>query len=357
MSITLSSIDLHYLVRELKDFQDGLVDKIYMDEPYVFIRFYLRGQGKRFLNIGPNFPWESEKKPGPSRPHGFNDYLRKYISRAKITSISKVPGQRIIKITFEKETKIHMYLEFFGAGNVVLTDAHDKITSCLNRQRLQNRTITPGEQYPVDARDDLFTLEHDTLVRELIASDAPASKILASYAGRKWAVEVCLRAGIKEDKAIASKSEAEKLAHIVLELKDAPMSPVTYHQDDILKDVAPFKLVSSTRNTVKVPRMLVAYGEAYEPKVEVDVHDRKVSTITNRIAMQKERKVKLLKKAEDATAKAELIYSHYQEIYEILEAIKTARETLSWKEIKTRLKDHPIVKRIDEKNGKIHIEL
>ena len=51
------------------------------------------------------------------------------------------------------------------------------------------------------------------------------------------------------------------------------------------------------------------------------------------------------------------MYNKYQLIEGVLSQINFARKKHSWKEIKDKLKGHKVVKEINEKEGKIVIEI
>jgi len=55
--------------------------------------------------------------------------------------------------------------------------------------------------------------------------------------------------------------------------------------------------------------------------------------------------------------RAEIFYTNYNLIQNIITELKKARKKYSWKEIKEKLKDHKIIKDINEKEGKITIEI
>jgi predicted ribosome quality control (RQC) complex YloA/Tae2 family protein len=52
---------------------------------------------------------------------------------------------------------------------------------------------------------------------------------------------------------------------------------------------------------------------------------------------------------------ADLIYSNYALVQNIIKSIQDARTKYSWNEIKEKLKGNRLVKRIDEKQGKLTI--
>ena len=81
------------------------------------------------------------------------------------------------------------------------------------------------------------------------------------------------------------------------------------------------------------------------------------SKIQKILDMQKltiEKQKKTIKEGND---KGDLIYKHYNEIQDIIAELNKIRKKYSWKEIKTKLKSHKVIKEINEKTGKITLEL
>lgn len=59
-------------------------------------------------------------------PSGFVTRLRKYLKSRRVTSVTQVGTDRIIEIQFS-DGRYHLFLEFFAAGNIVLTDNDLKV--------------------------------------------------------------------------------------------------------------------------------------------------------------------------------------------------------------------------------------
>lgn len=59
-------------------------------------------------------------------PSAFTSRLRKFLKTRRCTSIAQVGTDRIIELQFT-DGAWHLYLEFFAAGNIILTDAENKI--------------------------------------------------------------------------------------------------------------------------------------------------------------------------------------------------------------------------------------
>ena len=73
--------------------------------------------------------------------------------------------------------------------------------------------------------------------------------------------------------------------------------------------------------------------------------------------MQEAKIIELQKSADENQRKGEAIYEKYQLAFSILEEIKKARKTHSWKEIKEKLKGHKIIKEVNEKTGEIVLDI
>ena len=65
----------------------------------------------------------------------------------------------------------------------------------------------------------------------------------------------------------------------------------------------------------------------------------------------------LERSSEENKRKGEFIYENYEQIKNILTEIIKAKEKFSWKDIKEKLKGHKVIKQVNEKEGKITVEL
>jgi predicted ribosome quality control (RQC) complex YloA/Tae2 family protein len=109
---------------------------------------------------------------------------------------------------------------------------------------------------------------------------------------------------------------------------------------------------NAAMDAVLTEKRLVAKQEERQ-KTEGKAKD-KAQAIIDAQTKQLER---MRQEAESCQRAGELIYERYHLVEEVLRELKVARERHSWKEIKERLKGHRVVKEIDEKTGKVTIEL
>lgn len=85
-------------------------------------------------------------------PSAFTARLRKFIKTRRCTSITQIGTDRIIELQFS-DGAYHLYLEFFAAGNVILTDADSKILAIL-------RNVSEGEGQESQKIGSIYSLEN-----------------------------------------------------------------------------------------------------------------------------------------------------------------------------------------------------
>ncbi|MBI2660997.1 NFACT family protein [Candidatus Woesearchaeota archaeon] len=102
MKKQLSSLDLHFLVSELKQLQDSRVDRIYQPEKSnIVIQVYKSNEGKKILNVmvGEGL-FLIDSRDEPSEPLNFCMLLRKYLDGMWLRRISQLNSERIIEFVF-----------------------------------------------------------------------------------------------------------------------------------------------------------------------------------------------------------------------------------------------------------------
>ena len=150
MKKQLSSIDLHYLMKELQVLQDSRIDKIYQPEKELIVfSLYKTNLGKRLLriDIGKSI-FIAEEKEAYEEIFGFGQFLRKHIDGYFLADLGQIEPERIIKLTFKtKEDTKFLYIEFFGKGNAILCDEHNVIMNALEHHEFRERVVKPRLRY------------------------------------------------------------------------------------------------------------------------------------------------------------------------------------------------------------------
>ncbi len=367
----LSSLNMHFILKELKDLENSRVDRIYNSgKEEAYIQLHKANAGKSILKLilGKAIFIAIEKSIDET-PSGFCMLLRKHLEGKFLDSIKQLEPERILEMVFKSkdETRI-LYIEFFGKGNIVLCDENNKIIDALIRHKFKDRTVFPKEQYKHPSMEyNLFKIKDNELANLL--KNSKKDKIITSLAtelglGGVYSEEICLLSNI--DKNTIPKEISEKqIKNIIDSIKkliNKKSNPKIIFENDEFADVAPIDLefYKDYKN-----KEFSSFNMALE---EYFVHElksiKKESPYTNKInelnRIIEEQKASLegLKSGEEENRKkAELIYHNYQLIKEILDEINKASKKYSWEEIKEKLKGHKIIKDVDAKDKKVVVEI
>jgi len=367
MKRQLSSLDLHYLLKELDVLKDSRVDKIYQPEKNIIIfRFFKSGVGKKLLKIDVTRSlFLTDEKTGETL--GFGMFLRKHLANNYLHDISQIEPERILKLTFRsKDDKKNLYLELFGKGNAILCDENDIILNSLEHHEFKDRTIKPKIKYKHPIMEyNLFNLSKKDLT-ELFKNTKKNSIVITLATGLGlggiFSEEVCLLANLdkKTNPNKLESKEIESILNIINKLPNKKLEPITYYKDNKIIDFSPFKLMSYDDYESKPMKIFseaisLFYSQFIEAKESA--FDKKINDINRIIAEQKETIKQLGKKEQKSRQKGELIYSNFQLIEEILKEINKASKKYSWKEIKEKLKGHKVIKEVNDKDKLVVVDV
>ncbi len=369
MKTNLTSLEIHYLVKELGFLVDGKVDNIYNPKKEEFVlQFHVPSKGKQILRIisGKLFYLASIKELA-EEPSQFCMFLRKHLGNAKLRSIKQIESERIIEFMFEKEEKKKLIVEFFGKGNILLCDKDNIILSALVYHKWRDRDIRAKLKYDYPKMDyNFLKLELGDLKDLFNKSEKSLVKCLAAELGLggTYSEEVCLLNGI--DKNINPDKLGEKEIKGVLksvnDMADNKTNPMIIYENEEAKDVVPFEL--KIYNNLK-KKEVKNYNEAFDyyflnhfkeekPKTKKEME---IEKLIRRLEQQRKAIEGLEKQEAEERKKADLIYQNYSLIGEILKELKKATTKYSWKDIEVRLKGHKVIKSVNPKEKEIEIEV
>lgn len=336
----LSALDLHHLIQEFQLVADSKVENIYQKAGTVFFIFHKSGHGKIILKIMlPHFIYMTDyKEEMPQNPPQFCTNLRKHLKTARIRSIEQLDFERILKLKFTtKDKTYYLMIELFSKGNAILCNEQMKIIYPMTHQKWKDRLIKGGQMYKYPKKDinpltltekklsDLLnTTKKDSIVT-LIASDL-------SFGGTH-AEEVCKTLNIS--KTEKPKKNDPKLLYTTIKKF---LNKVPKLNDQLDKAL--------TEKTIK---------EQKETKEKS--HKEKKTKVSKILDSQNKIILSLKKGLEENNQKGELIYQNYNIINSTINELNKIRKNHTWKEIKEKLKKHKLIKKVDEKNRKITLEL
>lgn len=373
MKKELSAIELHYVLEEMKQLENSRLDRIYQPgKDEILIQVHKTGIGKAILKIKGKLMYLTEHKPeSPATPFGFVTYLRKKLSNSVLREIRQIGSERIAEIVFEtKETRLKLIVELFGSGNIILADEKDIIMSPMTIQKFKDREIKPGERYAYPPREhNIFDVSYGDFYGALKKSKQDSlvkALALDLGLGGTYSEELCLLSKIgKDERPAVSEKDAREIFSRLKELLKRKTEPVIVLRNKDVIDITPFSLeryagfdqkkaetYNKALDSVITERIIAE--EKAETKKETS---KELEKVKKSIDMQEKNIEKLRKEAEESQRKGELIYERYSEIKDILDELNKARKKYSFSEIREKLKGHKVIKEINEKEGKILIEI
>jgi predicted ribosome quality control (RQC) complex YloA/Tae2 family protein len=365
----ISSLEMHFLVEELRDLENSRVDKIFnYGEEDIYVQLHKSNVGKRILRIivGKAI-FLTSAKTVDEEPSGFRLLLRKHLEGKALDSVKQLEPERILEFVFKSknETK-KLYLEFLGKGNVILCGNDDVIIDCLIRHKFKDRSILPKHKYQhPEMQYNLFDINIKNLLEML--GNSKKDKVVTSLAtelglGGVYSEEVCLLSNIQKNLQPNKIDNKDIIDSIKKILNKKLNSQIVYENNEAI-DVIPIDLELYKDNKNK---KFSSYSAALEEYFlhELNLIKKKDSPYAKKIKELKwiidEQEVTLkglkVKEVENRK-KGEMIYNNYQMIKEVLDEINKASKKYSWKEIKEKLKGHKIVKDVDVKEKKVVIEV
>lgn len=391
----LASVELTRVVKELKErLLDGKINQIYVDfdrvnntKKELLFEIYVSNKGRQLLRIIlPSLIFLAQCKPEmPIKPEGYCLYLRKWLKNARVKDIEQLAGERIIKITVEardvtkKEPIPVLYfliIELFSKGNLILADAQNIILSPLEIQEWSERKIKAKEPYTFPCHPySLFSSsqeEFGTAIENCMKEkDSLVTALALDFGlGGLYAEELCLRAKIPKETKKLSSEEIKRLFWASQKLKEEIEENKIFivKQNNDLIDIVPCtiqKYTASQYTLEIVSSFLDALDSCFGP---VSVSPLKITVEKSKQTKAQEKLQTMIKSQEKQIQNCQedyeknqnigkKIYEQYVLLEDIFKQLAEARKTKSWEEIKKAVKNHKIIKQINEKNQEIMVEI
>ena len=369
MKKQLSSLDLHFLLKELEVLKDSRIDKIYQqDKNVIILSLYKTNVGKKLLkiNISQSLLITQEKET-EGETLGFGMFLRKHLDGYFLFDISQIKPERIIKLSFKvKDDKKYLYLEFFGKGNAILCDEHNVIINALDHHEFRERVVKPRLKYVYPVMSyNMFEIDKKQL--EELLKNSKKESIVVSLAvelglGGVYSEEMCLLSKVDKNKnpQNINEKQIQSILNSIKTIINKKIGPEVILENGNVVDAVPFELeLYEKHNKQKFPTFseTLKYFYSQFKEVKETEFDRKLRGLQRIIEEQKAAIEELRKEERELREKGELIYHKYNLIKEVLDEINKASKKYSWKEIKEKLKGHKLVKEINEKDRKVVVEI
>ncbi|PGH06818.1 hypothetical protein AJ80_08091 [Polytolypa hystricis UAMH7299] len=141
MKQRFSSLDVKVISRELSKTIVGLrISNIYDLSSRIYLFKLAKPDVRKQLIVDAGFRCHLTEfsRTTAAEPSPFVARLRKFLKTRRITAVSQVGTDRIIHFEFSEGT-YHLFLEFFAAGNIILTDNEYNIIAL-------HRIVPPGDE-------------------------------------------------------------------------------------------------------------------------------------------------------------------------------------------------------------------
>jgi len=360
MKSQMGALDIKAAVQECQPLVRGRVTKVIAGKSILSLAIHTAEKGKVWVTARiPGFFYGCPDKPDVGSPSPFQAALKKHAEGLKIESITQFGCERAVSIKCAgTEDRVEIIMELFSPGNAVVVK-NGKVVTALKRPESKDSRHSTGMEYSLPkAKTSAWEMTPDEIA-ELLSGSSDASSFLLGKngLGQLWAKEACMRAGVDPLKPAKGK-DAKSIGEAVFLLGSMKVDPLKVYEGERIIDVTPFPL--ETYSNAKQEK--TSYGEGIKALL---AQTREVkSSYTGKIAKtidilekQREHMLELEKEVAENSRRGEAIYERYQLVSQIMESLRKARETLSWKEIKARLKDHNIIKGIEESKGDVYLEL
>jgi predicted ribosome quality control (RQC) complex YloA/Tae2 family protein len=346
----MSGLDLAALTAELKSLLPLWIGKIYQYNNTTF-GFRLNGEDKArhlfFVEIGRRAHRVTELPPAPKNPSGYSMYLRKFIEGGKVLSISQKGIERVIILEIGKGNGIlHLAIELFDEGNLILTDGEFGIQNALKKRHFRDREIVSGEVYDMGGVD-LSSLSPEAFFDILRSSDRDLVRAIAVdlMFGGAMAEELCIRAGV--EKEFPTQYLDDRIISQLYTAYKSIIGDARSHNKPVIdaKGCWPFPLTGSAPQSGYTTFSEALAGYYPLPTFHEEKAGKKESlSREERIRRQQEAAIlRFEAKISESERAAELIYERYTDIQQLITTLDDASKKMSWQDIAKVLKgaDHP----------------
>ena len=358
----LSSLDFHVLVGELQFLSGGKIQKIYHEGKDLHIAIFVKSRGSNMLVTGDGkFFTTPHSLKHNVRPTGFCMFLRKRLSGQWIDSIRQVGFERILLL----ETQDYkIYFELFRNGNTIVTDKNDKIISVMSVQIWKGRVLKANEIYKLPPTSyDTPKLDAESFMSALGKTSKNVISFLARDLGLggNYAEEILQAAKI--DKDVVCKDldlrKGKKLFKSVSDMFKLKAEPRIILKDGKYADLSSFPLQKYSSFENKMFSTLNEAGDEFhvsameieDEKEIVSKSDKVKGSLEHRLATQT-RSLEMVKKIiVDCNRKAELIYSNFKLLENMILQVNDAGGSKGWNFVLKQVKSAKVdkIKSIDLK--------
>jgi predicted ribosome quality control (RQC) complex YloA/Tae2 family protein len=353
MNFALSNLALHHLVKENEILLNGFINKIQTtDDGLLKLKIHTKDGDKTVLVNDKGFFISSQSMQAKQNPGGFSAFLKKFLFNQRIEKIEQHGMDRIVLFYFPSCILI---LELFAKGNIILCDNKFNILRAMRREQWKDRTLEKENVYkfptskgvnPLDENIDEFITKMSENKKTCFGATMDLLNVAPGILERVFDE-------IKFDKtknaSTLTKKELSKLLSKIIEKYSLPEEKVTL-MDNVLYSI------NIGKDGQAFDSLTTAFNELTQtPSKEITPPIKKKDEKINYLE-----EIKLAEKNINTYQElGNYIYLHFNELQEILDAIKKGRaKGLKEKEIlETINSKKSVLKELDFTKNKVLIKL
>ena len=191
MKQRFSSLDVKVISHELSKSLVGLrIANIYDLSSRIFLFKCAKPGARQQLLVDSGFRCHltAFTRAAASAPSAFVTRLRKYLKSRRITSVTQIGTDRIIEIAFS-DGQYRLFLEFFAAGNLILTDKDCTVLALLRQvsEGDEDVDVKLGSTYALKAKQNFDGIPPLTQerVKETLSAQIQKAAEAAAAGGKK----------------------------------------------------------------------------------------------------------------------------------------------------------------------------
>jgi predicted ribosome quality control (RQC) complex YloA/Tae2 family protein len=230
----ISASEIRLLCRRISSSIEGYtVSSVYSIEEGILLRLRHEIKEEKLIAVSSFATWITTKNISLQQADSSVADIREQVERARLVNVKQEGNERIATFALESRTgeKRNLHAEFFGGGNIIITDSDEQIRFVRNPQHFRHRNLVVGERYilPPSRGRNIEAIDESYLSVELerARSDPKSLKMAAIRwfgraiaTSRKFIEEIFFRSEIDSDRPISELQPVDlaKLAKISSEL-------------------------------------------------------------------------------------------------------------------------------------------
>jgi predicted ribosome quality control (RQC) complex YloA/Tae2 family protein len=365
MEIQLTNLTLKHLVEELSFLENGFVNNVQsLENGWTKMKIHTKVQGDKQLIITPNSLFLSNYSlPARQNPGGFSALMKKYLDNQRIVSIKQHGIDRIVVFEF---LDLFLIIELFAKGNLVLCNKEMNIIRAARREEWKDRKLEQNEEYkfpssrganPVEEK--LSDFEKKIKENKKTFFGACVDTLNSSPQVLEFTFDE-LKLDKKKDSISATSKEIKQVFDKIKEIYSSKAGKaflnegILYSTEVGRQKEKEFDSINSALNILMLSGDIKKEIPIVEPQKERKKDEKFLREMT-----VKQNQIKGIEiQSEEAQKKGEEIYLHYNELNELFDALKKAKQKgLTEKEVLEKINSvKPMIKELDFKKNIVKVD-